>query len=203
MCVKKQRHLDVDTQGSRFALRAFQRFYALTMNSKKPKSVEEFINSPYYTDFAKFGNHLSNLKPLHIEKFIDYVIMHGIKLKDWTKDEIYYLYIENIIKTEPADSAVERTIKEMSDWSLNNKTEFKDFFYAISANEASHLVRTGRLSPWVLYLSESGGNLLSSFTEDHAKMIGGVINAAHWMKRFKKESDDVVYIRTILEQAGL
>jgi hypothetical protein len=62
---------------------------------------------------------------------------------------------------------------------------------------------TGKISPWVLYLAATGENLMARFNDDHAKMIGGVIEPGFWMKKFKKSDEDVEYIRTVLEQAGL
>lgn len=203
MCVKKRRYMEAGTPGSRFGLRAFQRFYELTANSKKAKTQDEFINSPYYIDFVKFGHHLATLKPVYLEKYIDYVIMNGVKLKDWTKDFVYDLYIEDILKKEPAASAAERTITEMVEWCENNDEPFTEFFSKISANEASHLVRSGRLSPWVLYLSATGGDLMDKFNDDHAKMIGAIIEPGFWMKKFKKAGDDVDFIKDLLGQAGL
>lgn len=203
MCVKKQRYMDIGTTGSRFGLRAFQRFYELTVHTKKPKTAEEFINSPYYSDFAKFGNHLSNLKPIYVEKYIDFVIMGGVNLKDWTKDAIYYLYVEDLLRKEPPVSAVERSITEILEWCELNEIQFKDFFSKISPNEAAHLIKAGKISPWVLYLANSGEALTTRFNEDHSKIISGVIDPAGWIKKFKKSPDDVEYIRNVLEQAGL
>ena len=65
------------------------------------------------------------------------------------------------------------------------------------------MIRTGKISPWVLYLCESGGPLTDSFNQDHAKMIGSIIDPGFWMKRFKNNNDDVEFIRSLLEQAGL
>jgi len=203
MCVKKQRHLDLNTAGSRFGFRAFQRFYALTTNSKKVKSHQDFIESPYYIDFVKFGNHLDALRPVHIEQYIDFVMLSGLKMPKWTTDPVYELYIENLVKTEPPSSAAERSIQTILDWCEKNSSDFKQFFYNISANEAAYLIKTGRISPWVLYLCETGSNLMERFNEDHAKMIGPSIDPGFWMRKFKKSDDDVEYIRTLLEQAGL
>ena len=203
MCVKKRRHMDIGTAGSRFGLRAFQKFYELTTKSKKIKTIEEFINSPYYIDFVKFGNHLALLKPVHIEKYIEYVILNGVKLKDWTKDFVYDVYVEDLVKKEPAVSATERTVTEIIDWCDKNNVAFDKFFSTVNVNEAAHLIRTGRISPWVLYLSSTGGELLSRFNEDHSNMIGAIIDPGQWMKKFKKADDDVSYIRELLEQAGL
>lgn len=203
MCVKKRRYMEKDSQATRFGLRTFQRFYDLTMASKKTKTFDEFVDSPYYIEFAKFGNHLVNLRPVYPEQFIDFVIKSGAKLKDWTKDFVYDTYIEELVKKEPAESATERTIAELVEWSTNNNTNFSDFFKVISANEAAHLIRTGKISPWVLYLCESGEILQNKFTEDHAKIIGHIIDPGFWMRKFRQNENDVDYIRSLLEQAGL
>lgn len=203
MCVKKRRHMDINTAGSRFGFRTFQRFFELTAKAKKLKSQEEFINSTYYIGFVKFGNHLASLKPVHIEQFIDFVIMGGIPLKDWTDDRVYYLYIENLYKKEPAGTGTDRTITEIMDWADKNNTPFNDFFKTVSANEAAHMIRTGRVSPWVLYLSGTGDNLMTRFTDDHTPLIGTIIDPGFWMKKFKKDGEEVDYIRDLLEQAGL
>jgi len=203
LCVKKRRFMEIETPASRFGHRTFQKFYDITMSSKKTKSVQEFIDSPYYIDFVKFGNHLANLKPVYPDKFIEFVIKNSVKLKDWTKDFVYDTYIVDLIKKEPAVSAAERSIAEIIDWTTANNTEFTKFFDTISANEAAHLIRTGKISPWVIYLCESGGNLMDSFNEDHAKIIGDIIDPGYWMKKFRQNSDDVVYIKTLLGEAGL
>jgi hypothetical protein len=173
------------------------------MNSKKPKTAQEFIDSSYYIDFAKFGNHVATLKPVYPEKFIEFVIKNGIDLKNWTKDSTYEVYIENLIKTEPAESATERTITQIMEWCTKNNVPFKDFFFSISTNEGAYLIKTGKISPWVLYLASSGEQLMTRFNEEHGKMIGFIIEPGIWMKKFKKSDEDVEYIRNLLEQSGL
>jgi len=203
MCVKKQRHKDADTAGARFGLRTFQKFYEITMNSKKPKTSQEFIDSPYYIDFVKFGNHLATLKPLYPEQFIESIIRNGVNLKDWTKDATYYAYIDDLIKKEPAASATERTITNIMEWCVDNNIPFKDFFFSVSANIGAYMIQTGRISPWVLYLSSTGEDLMGRFNEDHSKMIGNIIDPGFWMRKFKKNDEDVEYIRNLLDQAGI
>lgn len=203
MCVKKRRHMDINSAGSRFGFRVFQRFYELTMKTKKLKSIDDFINSSYYIDFVKFGNYLALLKPIHPDRYIDFVLMNGVKLKDWTKDFVYDTYIESFIKKEPALDATERTITEIIDWCEKNNGNFGNFFCEISVHEASYLIKTGRISPWVLYLANSGSNLESRFTEDHMNIIGNIIDPGFWMRKFKKFDEDVTYIKTLLKQSGL
>ena len=203
MCVKKRRHADINSVASRFGLRAFQKFYEMTMNAKKAKTAQEFIDSPYYIDFAKFGNHIATLKPIYPDQFMEFVIRNSVNLKDWTKDFVYDIYVDDLVKKEPAASATDRSITEIMDWCNTHNIPFKDFFFSVSANEAAYLVKTGKISPWVLYLAASGEDLMTRFNEDHSKMIGKIIDPAYWMKKFKKADEDVEYIRSILTQAGL
>jgi hypothetical protein len=116
---------------------------------------------------------------------------------------VYETYIEDLVKREPAVSATERTIEEIMNWCDKNNANFNDFFKIVNANEAAYLIKTGKISPWVLYLAGTGDNLMSRFNEDHAKMIGAIIDPGSWMKKFKKQEDDVSYIKEVLEQAGL
>ena len=203
ICVKKRRYMEIDSQGSRFGLRAFQRFYSIASTDKVVKTAHDFISSPYYIDFIKFGNHLAVLKPVYVDQFIDFVINNSIKLKDWTSDFVYDIYIEDLVKKEPVTSAMERSIIEIMDWAAANNTEFSNFFVEITANEASYMIRTGKISPWLLYLANTGEHLMNEFTADHSKIIGKIIDPAFWMKKFKKNSDDVEYVRNLLEQINL
>jgi hypothetical protein len=203
MCPKKRRHLEIDTPPSRLGFRVFQRFYQLSMHGKKLRTTDEFIESPYYIDFVKFGRYLVDLKPINIDQFIDFVIKNGVKLKDWTKEFVYDQYVEDLIKKEPADSAVERSIVTMDEWAQKNKTTMGNFFKEISANEAAFLIKRGKLSPWALYLAESGDPLMQSFNEEHVKIISGMIDPSFWHKKFKSKSDDVDFIADVLKAAGL
>lgn len=203
MCVKKQRYLDSDNAGVRMGFRVFQRFYEISVNSKKPKTLQEFIDSSYYTGFAKFGHYLVALKPLYIDQFIDSLIKNSVPLVDWTNEIVYYTYVADLVKREPADAGTERTITEIAAWCESNNAEFSEFFLKISANEAAHMIRGGKISPWVLYLSRTGGDLLDRFNADHAKIIGTVIDAGFWMKKFKNNEEDVEFIKNLLDQAGI
>lgn len=202
-CVKKRRHMEANATGPRIGFAVFSRYSTLLYRSTKPKTLDEFINNQFYIEFVKFGHYISNLRPLHTDRFIDYVIMSGEKIKEWYSDRLYYRYVADLLKREPAISAVERSIESIIEWATANNCEFTDFFNRVSANEAAFMIQSGKLSPWVLYLAESGGDLMTQFTEDHAKMIGDSIDAEFWARKFKRESADVDYIRTLLDQSGL
>ena len=47
MCVKKRRFADKEMTHIRLSHRAFQMFYDLNTSAKHPKTMEDFISSPY------------------------------------------------------------------------------------------------------------------------------------------------------------
>ena len=203
VCVKKRRHMEASATGPRLGLQVFVRFYQITAISKKTKTLDEFVESQFYIDFVKFGHHLSNLKPLYTDRFIDFVITTGVKIKDWTRDYVYDLYIDDLVKREPADAGTERSIANIIEWCDANGCEFTDFFSTVNVNQAAHMIKTGRISPWVMYLSDTGDALMSRFNEDHARLIGNIIDPSIWMKKFKQLPDEVEYIKGLLWQVGL
>ena len=203
MCVKKRRNADKDTVGSRLGFRVFQRFYELYTNSKKPKTFDEFIHSKFYMDFVKFGRHIVAINPIDADKFVDYVLKNGIKMRDWTKDSTYETFLEEFVKKEPAQRATERTIIEMESWASENSNSFNNYFSEVGTIEAVYMIRSGRISPWVLYLSESSEKLMSSMTSEQLKMIERTADPDKWASIFENHMGDVRFVKSILKQAGV
>lgn len=203
MCPKKRRMAEKDTLSSRLGFRVFQRFYELTTMQKQPKTFEEFVGSQYYTDFVKFGRHLGQRDAINTEKFIDFVITNGVKLRDWRKPYVYESFLQELMKKEPVERALERSIITLNEWAEENNTTFDKFFDEVTTTEATHIIQAGRISPWVLYLSDKAGNLLSRLSSEQGTMIQAVIDPNTWKVRFANRKDDVEFAIEILDKAGL
>ena len=203
LCPKKKRYLDRNIPSCRIGFSVFQTFYKMSTNSKKDKTLQEFIDSKYYISFVKFGRFIEREKPIMPEEYIKYVISNGIKLNRWTNDSVYRKYVLEIIKKEPVETALERTIKFFEKWANDNDTTYNNFFDYASANEIAHYISIGKISPWVLYLSTKCDNVFESFNEDHTKIIKEFINPQEWKNIFIKREDDVEFAKQILEEAGI
>jgi hypothetical protein len=202
-CVKKQRYIDRDTVGSRMGFRVFQRFYELSTTSKNQKDIMDFISSRYYIDFVKFGRHLVGLNPVDTSMFVDYVIKNSIPMDDWCKDRVYYEFLKKFIETETVDRALERTVLEMESWCSKNNSQLSDFFNDIGTIEITFMLRGGKISPWVLYLSSTSQSLLSRMTEEQGNIIKDIIDPTYWGSIFSKREDDVRFAISILKAANL
>ena len=122
---------------------------------------------------------------------------------DWRKDFVYESFLQELMNKEPADRALERTLLTMSEWANANGTTFDKFFEEVTTNEATHIIRAGRISPWVLYLSESAGSLLGRMSSEQGVMIQEIINPNIWKGRFHNKPDDVQFVLEVLEAAGI
>jgi hypothetical protein len=203
MCPRKRRWADRDMTHVRLAYRTFQMFYEMNTNSSKPKSMEDFIRSQYYEGFTKFGRSCIRNEYMDPEKFAEWLIREGKKLQDWNKDQMYNDYLLEFVKKEPGMRALERTITYFATWAEENDTDFNQYFRIVSANRAVHDIRSARVSPWVLHLSESGVELLGRMNNEQVEIIKPLINVEFWVRVFMKSKEETDEVEAMCIQAGL
>lgn len=203
MCVKKRRWADKDLTHIRLGFRVFQMFYELNTTASKTKTQEDFIRSQYYEGFTKFGRSCLVNEYLNPEKFAEWLIKNGKKLADWSKDKLYDEYLLEYVKKEPGMKALERTIMYLSKWSEDSNEDWNKYFDKVTTPRAVHDLRAAKVSPWILYLSDTGGNLLERFSDEQVKMIEHIIDAKFWMKVFANNKEEVREIKETCAVAGI
>lgn len=200
MCEKKRRWILRDEKYVKLAFYAWQEFYRISYSRKK--DYKEFISSQFYNDFIKFGRHLTNINVIEPQEFITFIIKTNIKLKDWCKDWVYNEFVRYQTERESSDKAVERNILLMQQWSIQYKEDWTEFFIKISTPLAVSYIKSGRLSPWILYNSETGIDLLERMTDEELGIISEYIKPKYWQKKFDKYPDDVMFIKKVCKKAG-
>ena len=203
ICEQKRRHLGKTEKHVQLGLLTFQRFYELTQKTSKPKTFDDFASSSFYTAFVKFGSFLSNTNPIYPERFIDFVIKSGIKLDHWCRDELYDKYISELIKIEPADGAIQRTIKTMMDWADGNNSVWEHYFAYVNLNRATHDIKEGLISPWIVLNSKSGKDMLRRMNDEQLEIIGSTIDPQFWSKKFKASPADVELVKDVIKEAKI
>lgn len=203
MCEQKRRALQKDEKRVQAGLMAFNRFYQLTQNAKKPKSYEDFCKSAYYNAFVKFGSFVNNVAPLYPDKFIDFVIKSGVKLDHWCRDELYEKYLYEMLKVEPVEAAVQRTITTMMEWGDTSGAQWNHYFNYVNLNRAVHDIRNGKVSAWVILNCKSGKDMLSKFNDEQLALIDPAFDVAYWIKHFKEKPADVALVKEICKESGI
>jgi len=203
MCENKRRAMQKDEKRVQAGYMAFNKFFRMTQAAKKDKTYEDFCKSPYYNAFVKFGSFINNVLPLYPEKFMDYVIRSGVKLDHWCRDELYDSYLFDMIKSEPVESAVQRSIQTMMEWGDVSQAEFNHYFNYVNLNRAVHDIRNGKISPWILLNCRGGKDLLNKFNNDQLDMIAPAFDLPFWLKKFKAVPADVALVKEICKEAGI
>jgi hypothetical protein len=203
MCERKRRALQQSEKRVQAGFMAFNRFWQLTQNAKIPKTYDNFADSSYYNAFVKFGSFVNNVNPLYPDRFIDYVIKSGVKLDHWCRDELYDKYLFEILKVEPVESAVQRSITTMMEWADEHNAEFSHYFNYVSLNKAVHDIRNGHISAWVVLNSSSGQTMIRNMSDEQLDMIAPAFDVPYWLRRFKEVPADVALVKEICREVGI
>jgi len=203
VCEQKRRALAKSERHVVLGYDTYNRFYKLTQNSKADKTYEEFARSPYYNAFIKFGSFVSNVNPLYFDKFIDYVIKSGVKLDHWCRDELYDKYVVELIKTEPVEVALERSIKHMMEWADTHKSVWNHYFLYVSPSRFMFDVKDGKISPWLVLNSNNGKKLLKTLNDEQLSAISNIIDPQFWVSKFKKLPADAELVRQVVKESNI
>lgn len=203
ICEQKRRYLSKNEKHVQAGLLTYQRFYKIIQKVNTPKTFDEFANSPYYNSFVKFGSFVVNTAPIYPDQFIDYVITSGIKLDHWCRDELYDTYIIEMVKKEPADGAIQRTIKTMMDWAEKNDSVWEHYFAYVNLNRATHDIKEGLISPWLLLNTKSGKTMLSKLNDEQLHIIAGIVDPEFWIRKFKSLPADLELVKDIIKEAKI
>ena len=203
ICEQKRRYLSRNEKHVQMGLMTYQRFYEITQKTSKAKTFDEFSSSPYYTAFVKFGSFISNTNPIYPERFVDFVITSGVKLDHWCRDALYDQYIADLIKKEPADGAIQRTIQTMMDWGEKNASPWEHYFAYVNLNRATHDIKEGLVSPWIVLNTRSGKQMLQKMNDEQLEIVGPVIDPQHWQRRFKSLPADVELVKEVIKEAKI
>jgi hypothetical protein len=202
MCEPKKRFQEKDEVGVRLGFQAYDYFYKYTQDSTKTKTHEDFMKSPYYNAFVKFGRYCVDINVINFPRFAQWVIHNNKKIDYWTKDSVYDEYLIDLIYKENPVDALERAIKYSIKWGEENDADPKDIVRHGNTNSICHLIITGHISPWVLYTSESGQRFFTKLTTDQQQIIWSYIDPDRWSKTFKKYSEEKDFLASMLETAG-
>jgi len=203
ICEQKRRHLSKTEKHVQAGLLTYQRFYEITQKTSAKKTFDDFAASPYYTAFVKFGSFLVNTAPIYPERFIEYVIKSGVKLDHWCRDSLYEEYVSELIKIEPADGAIQRTIKTMMDWSEKNSASWEHYFAYVNLNRAAHDIREGLISPWIILNSKEGKNMLKRMNDEQLSIVSSVIDPKFWIRRFQALPADHELVKDVIKEAKI
>ena len=202
ICEQKRRHLDKDKQGNRLGYQSWLQFYKQHTNSKKNKTYDEFIRSAYYIAFVKFGNYCVSSNVVNVSRFSEWLLKNEIKIDTWCQDAVYTRFLIEYLRHEDGMDALSRSVKTCIDWAETEGILPNDYLRYGNTNRICYLITTGKISPWMLYCSNSGVQFLDKLSSDHVRMITDYINPEQWALKLRRDNTSRHQIEDTLKQAG-
>lgn len=199
-CEPKRRWQDKDKKPNVLGLSAWIQFYS--KNGKKKKDYDDFIKSPYYMAFVKFGIYCTNVNVFNISRYVDWLLKEKISIDSWNKDKHYTKFIIEYCRDENPFDAIARSIETSIVLAETNGIQTKDVLRYGNINSICYEITKGKISPWMLYHSDSGLNFLSNLDDTQRKMIFEYIDPEYWALKFHKQKQVLQEIKNLLSEAG-
>jgi hypothetical protein len=202
ICEYKQRHLNKDMHGNRIGFQSWLQFYKKNSPSKKKRTHEEFIKSAYYGAFVKFGNYCAGANVLNVSRFVDWLLKNQIKIDSWNTDTIYTRFLIEYLREEDPLDAIARSIETSIKLAEIETIQSKDILRYGNKNRICQVITNGKISPWMLYQSDSGTEFLGSLDPLQEKLVMDYINPELWAIKFKRNTDKVTQVKELLNAGG-
>jgi hypothetical protein len=202
ICEYKHRWLEKDRPANRLAFQAWLQFYQKNSASKKQRTYEEFIKSAYYTAFSKFGSYCVDVNVLNVGRFADWLVKNQIKIDTWTQDTHYTKYLIEYLRTEDPLDAIHRSVETTIELAEKETIQSRDYLRFGNSNKICYAITVGKISPWMLFQSKSGLELMERLDPTQIKMIFDYIDPEKWALKFHREPENVRTVKEILHAGG-
>jgi hypothetical protein len=202
LCESKRRWQDKDLPGNRIGFQSWVEFYKKNTTSKKSKTYVDFVKSAYYIAFVKFGHYCIGIKCINVNRYANWLLKNQIKIDSWCSDTNYNTFLIQFLKEEDALDAIARSIETTIALAKEENIQSKDYIRYGNRNRICHMITNGKISPWMLYQSESGVDFLGNLDEGQQRLIMDYINPEQWAIKFKRNTEMVAQVKELLNAAG-
>jgi hypothetical protein len=203
-CEKMQRKGFLETDLGKIAFIYYKEWLRLSKGAANV-SAETFLGSRYFLSFVRFIKYSNKMLLPDALSFIKFMVSKDLLPLYWCMDSIYIEYIQNLDKTYTPEQQVivtKRTLFELADIFGCKPNEI---FNYLQAGDCIKLLKTRKLSPWVLLLSKrfQAYITLKLSAEQRSIITGTVINPSLWKKKFEANPEEVQRMKKVVADLGL
>ena len=98
---------------------------------------------------------------------------------------------------------MERSIKFMQKWAEQSEKIWYHFFRDVNPNLFTYWIRTGRISPWVVFNCQSGTSMLGQLNDEQMALVADALDPRTWSTKFESDPSEVAFVQGVLTEAGL
>lgn len=202
-CVQKTREMERDEKSTRMGLSVYLKFYEKNCPGAKQRTWTDFRTSKYYNDFVKVGTYITEINAVNATMFIDFLVTSTIPIAKWRSPLVYEHYLKQLLRDETPDAAIQRNIMLMQQWATDTENDWNEFFKKISPVQAVSWMRSGRISPWLIYISGASDQLTSRFSPEQWALVETYLDPNFWEVKMNRHKEEVEFFRQTLAEFGL
>jgi DNA-directed RNA polymerase specialized sigma24 family protein len=137
--------------------------------------------------------------------FTTWLLKNNKKLDHWCRDSFYEEWLNEYLKKEAVQDALERALKTMEEYAMGDSglASFSHYFKYGNHNRICHHITTGRVSPWIIYNCNSGIEFLESLDEVLLAIVLPWVDPDYWNRKFVDHVADAEWCKHVLKKAGL
>ena len=202
MCEAKRRLEMQSDPAVALAFMGFQKFYAMNGMTKE-KSYIEFTKSPYFKAFHRWALYCRHTKVVDSMVYLDWLLKQQVKIDKWNTDKVYDTYLKTFLYTEPVEGALDRSWQTCNNWADENNSIATHYLVHASTNRIANDITRGRLSPWLLFVSSPGQEVLGKLTPEQLQLVIEYIDPDKWMRKLDKNPVDLEVAKQWIRDKGL
>jgi hypothetical protein len=180
-------HYDNCNKKLRFEIRntdevqAAFRLWNLVQN--KNRSIEDFEMSNLYKTFIDFVMDSKDKGFDHIESYGKWLLTNKISVYHWKKQNFYEQFLSSFISSENPRDGIIRSLEY-----IDKIGYLGEFFDTCPVGRILTLIESGKVSPWLIFLADSG-SFIKRLNGEKLTYFYKIINIDVWemkQKRFEK-----------------
>lgn len=161
------------------------------------------MESKFYRSFINFAEMVINANIAKPERYMELMIAGDINPTLWCRNSAYAIYLDYFDKIADPLDHVQESINYLLDICEKENTALPSVFKHLGSQRIISLIRQRRLTPWLLFCSETFKGVLRSLDKSELGAFEIVVNSGYWAKRFDEEQETLNNIKTIAKELGL
>jgi len=169
-----------------------------------PPPAGAFTTSKYFRTFINFTNFAKSVDMPLPEKFIWLMVEKDFSPTMWMQDEVYSMYLEFLDhKTSPLEQ-VNISVDTLLTHAERLHVDVSNIFDQLQAPDIIQLLRTRKLSPWLLLLSKKFKLMFANNTTSEQRIIlETLIQPERWITKLKDHTKEVETIKILVQELGI
>jgi hypothetical protein len=155
---------------------------------KMPPRADAFLTSSFYRTFNNFAEFARKVQLPTPDKFIWLMVEKDLPPNMWMRDEPYAMYMDYLEHRVPPMDQVRLSIDTLFSYADRFEVDVGDIFEHLHPSDLIQLVRTRRVSPWLLLCSKKFKMFfVDKASQEQQMILETLIRFDSWAERLSKD----------------